>query len=202
MAKLKTGRHTSALKAHRQSVTHAEHNLQIRSKIHGVRSPEAILKAVVIFKVLPKFDDRSLEGGSCRRFRRLCELTLSLELRDTTLKLCERESYLPSSVGATQAEKGEHLRIINAEYLVAVSQVRAKHHVEEPGLGAQGNPVIGRDPLASLQHEKARASDGVQRLDSAICKDRKRSELRKMEVARIANGHEGRDDPYYRQDKN
>ena len=33
MAKLKTGRHTSALKAHRQSVTHAEHNLQIRSKI-------------------------------------------------------------------------------------------------------------------------------------------------------------------------
>ncbi len=33
MAKLKTGRHTSALKAHRQSDTHAEHNLQIRSKI-------------------------------------------------------------------------------------------------------------------------------------------------------------------------
>jgi small subunit ribosomal protein S20 len=33
MAKLKTGRHTSALKAHRQSETHAEHNLQIRSKI-------------------------------------------------------------------------------------------------------------------------------------------------------------------------
>jgi small subunit ribosomal protein S20 len=33
MAKLKTGRHTSALKAHRQSDTHAEHNLQVRSKI-------------------------------------------------------------------------------------------------------------------------------------------------------------------------
>ena len=33
MAKLKTGRHTSALKAHRQSETHADHNLQIRSKI-------------------------------------------------------------------------------------------------------------------------------------------------------------------------
>ena len=33
MAKLKTGRHTSALKAHRQSDTHAEHNLTIRSKI-------------------------------------------------------------------------------------------------------------------------------------------------------------------------
>ena len=33
MAKLKTGRHTSALKAHRQSDTHAEHNLQIRSMI-------------------------------------------------------------------------------------------------------------------------------------------------------------------------
>jgi len=33
MAKLKTGRHTSALKAHRQSATHAEHNLKIRSKI-------------------------------------------------------------------------------------------------------------------------------------------------------------------------
>ncbi len=33
MAKLKTGRHTSALKAHRQSDTHAEHNLKIRSKI-------------------------------------------------------------------------------------------------------------------------------------------------------------------------
>jgi small subunit ribosomal protein S20 len=33
MAKLKTGRHTSALKAHRQSATHAEHNLKVRSKI-------------------------------------------------------------------------------------------------------------------------------------------------------------------------
>jgi len=33
MAKLKTGRHTSALKAHRQSETHAEHNLKVRSKI-------------------------------------------------------------------------------------------------------------------------------------------------------------------------
>jgi len=33
MAKLKTGRHTSALKAHRQSEKHAEHNLQIRSTI-------------------------------------------------------------------------------------------------------------------------------------------------------------------------
>jgi small subunit ribosomal protein S20 len=33
MAKLKTGRHTSALKAHRQSERHAVHNLQIRSTI-------------------------------------------------------------------------------------------------------------------------------------------------------------------------
>ena len=33
MAKLKTGRHTSALKAHRQSERHAAHNLQIRSTI-------------------------------------------------------------------------------------------------------------------------------------------------------------------------
>jgi small subunit ribosomal protein S20 len=36
MAKLKTGRHTSALKAHRQSVAHAEHNLEIRSKIRTI----------------------------------------------------------------------------------------------------------------------------------------------------------------------
>jgi len=36
MAKLKTGRHTSAIKAHRQSVTHAAHNLQIRSKIRTI----------------------------------------------------------------------------------------------------------------------------------------------------------------------
>ena len=33
MAKLKTGRHTSALKAHRQSERHAEHNLDVRSRI-------------------------------------------------------------------------------------------------------------------------------------------------------------------------
>jgi small subunit ribosomal protein S20 len=33
MAKLKTGRHTSALKAHRQSEKHAEQNVKIRSKI-------------------------------------------------------------------------------------------------------------------------------------------------------------------------
>jgi len=36
MAKLKTGRHTSALKAHRQSETHAAHNLQIRSRIRTI----------------------------------------------------------------------------------------------------------------------------------------------------------------------
>jgi small subunit ribosomal protein S20 len=36
MAKLKTGRHTSALKASRQAVRHAEHNLQIRSKIRTI----------------------------------------------------------------------------------------------------------------------------------------------------------------------
>ena len=46
MAKLKTGRHTSALKAHRQSVTHAEHNLQIRSKIRTLaRRVEAAVAA-------------------------------------------------------------------------------------------------------------------------------------------------------------
>lgn len=33
MAKLKTGRHTSALKAHRQSVRHAEQNVVVRSRI-------------------------------------------------------------------------------------------------------------------------------------------------------------------------
>jgi small subunit ribosomal protein S20 len=33
MAKLKTGRHTSALKAKRQAVKHAEQNLVIRSRI-------------------------------------------------------------------------------------------------------------------------------------------------------------------------
>ena len=33
MAKLKTGRHTSALKAHRHSERHAEHNLDVRSRI-------------------------------------------------------------------------------------------------------------------------------------------------------------------------
>ena len=36
MAKLKTGRHTSALKAHRQSDTHAVHNTQIRSMIRTI----------------------------------------------------------------------------------------------------------------------------------------------------------------------
>jgi small subunit ribosomal protein S20 len=46
MAKLKTGRHTSALKAHRQSVAHAEHNLQIRSKIRTLaRSVEQAVAA-------------------------------------------------------------------------------------------------------------------------------------------------------------
>ena len=36
MAKLKTGRHTSALKAHRQSDRHAEHNVQIRGQIRTI----------------------------------------------------------------------------------------------------------------------------------------------------------------------
>ncbi len=36
MAKLKTGRHTSALKAHRQSDKHAAHNVGIRSAIRTI----------------------------------------------------------------------------------------------------------------------------------------------------------------------
>lgn len=36
MAKLKTGRHTSALKAHRQSEKNAEHNSKIRSSIRTI----------------------------------------------------------------------------------------------------------------------------------------------------------------------
>jgi small subunit ribosomal protein S20 len=36
MAKLKTGRHTSALKANRQAESHAERNLQVRSKIRTI----------------------------------------------------------------------------------------------------------------------------------------------------------------------
>ena len=36
MAKLKTGRHTSALKAQRQALTHAAANLEVRSRIHTI----------------------------------------------------------------------------------------------------------------------------------------------------------------------
>ena len=36
MAKLKTGRHTSALKAHRQAERHAIANLQVRTRIRSV----------------------------------------------------------------------------------------------------------------------------------------------------------------------
>ncbi len=36
MAKLKTGRHTSALKAHRQSDRHAEANTKVRSQIRSI----------------------------------------------------------------------------------------------------------------------------------------------------------------------
>jgi small subunit ribosomal protein S20 len=46
MAKLKTGRHTSALKAHRQSVARAEANQQVRSKIRTLarQVEEAVAK--------------------------------------------------------------------------------------------------------------------------------------------------------------
>lgn len=36
MAKLKTGRHTSALKAHRQSLKHADANRKVRSAIRSI----------------------------------------------------------------------------------------------------------------------------------------------------------------------
>ena len=36
MAKLKTGRHTSALKAHRQSERHHEANIQVQSRIRTI----------------------------------------------------------------------------------------------------------------------------------------------------------------------
>jgi len=36
MAKLKTGRHTSAQKAHRQSERHAQSNLQVRTRIRSI----------------------------------------------------------------------------------------------------------------------------------------------------------------------
>ena len=46
MAKLKTGRHTSALKAHRQSARHAEHNQDVRSRIRTLaRKVEAAVAA-------------------------------------------------------------------------------------------------------------------------------------------------------------
>ena len=46
MAKLKTGRHTSALKAHRQNEAHAERNRAIRSRIRSLaRSVEAAVTA-------------------------------------------------------------------------------------------------------------------------------------------------------------
>ena len=46
MAKLKTGRHTSALKAHRQSEKHTEANVEIRSRIHSIarKVEEAVVK--------------------------------------------------------------------------------------------------------------------------------------------------------------
>ena len=46
MAKLKTGRHTSALKAHRQSETHTDANIEIRSRIHSIarKVEEAVTK--------------------------------------------------------------------------------------------------------------------------------------------------------------
>jgi small subunit ribosomal protein S20 len=56
MAKLKTGRHTSALKAHRQSDTHAKANKEIRSKIRSLarQVEEAVVKkdAVAAKKLL------------------------------------------------------------------------------------------------------------------------------------------------------
>lgn len=46
MAKLKTGRHTSALKAHRQNVARAEANSQARSRIRTIaRKVEAAIAA-------------------------------------------------------------------------------------------------------------------------------------------------------------
>jgi small subunit ribosomal protein S20 len=46
MAKLKTGRHTSALKAHRQSVKHAEQNVTFLSRIRKlVRKVETAVVA-------------------------------------------------------------------------------------------------------------------------------------------------------------
>ena len=45
MAKLKTGRHTSALKAHRQSERHALQNTQFRSRIRTIA--RAVEEAVV-----------------------------------------------------------------------------------------------------------------------------------------------------------
>jgi len=46
MAKLKTGRHTSALKAHRQSEKHATANREVRSKIRTLarQVEEAVAK--------------------------------------------------------------------------------------------------------------------------------------------------------------
>jgi small subunit ribosomal protein S20 len=46
MAKLKTGRHTSALKANRQAERHAVANVEVRSKIHTIarKVEEAVAK--------------------------------------------------------------------------------------------------------------------------------------------------------------
>ena len=91
MAKLKTGRHTSALKANRQSVRHAEQNLQIRSKIRtiarkveaAVASKDAKTAKVLLGEAFSAWDKAAKTGvvhwrAASRKKSRLSERVDSL----------------------------------------------------------------------------------------------------------------------------
>lgn len=92
MAKLKTGRHTSALKTHRQAERHAVHNVQVRSHIRtlarkveaAVASKDAKTARALLNEAFSAWDKAAKTGvihgrAASRKKSRLAEHVSRLE---------------------------------------------------------------------------------------------------------------------------
>ena len=92
MAKLKTGRHTSALKAHRQSVKHATANREVHSKIRtiarqveeAVKKKDAASAKTLLNQAFAAWDKASKKGvihdnAASRKKSRLAQKVATLQ---------------------------------------------------------------------------------------------------------------------------
>jgi hypothetical protein len=180
--------------------------------IGAVWRHQGLLEPVVEDQVFAEIDDGLLErrldrGLGLRRqlrllvdFRQLgCEVVVGKPAKRARHESEEREHPaggiwiidLDCLLGL--ADEGEHIGVVDLEHRVGVSPLWPEKHVHQP-FGRTGNKrprLQGRThPLPALQHEQARASDGVEGLESPVDQHGKSTKPFEIELRRLPSGEE------------